>query len=115
MAGDFDSAEANAAAAIADSLKQFDTFTVESYGGVGSEQGELGGELRGAATALSDAAGAGRGRGLGILVGWLLGGGGGVGVGIGLWGDGWAAVSLGDMVCGYCRGRHVGWFIGRYV
>lgn len=117
MAANVENAEAvNAAAAIADCLDEFDAFAVEGYGGAGSDEGELGGQLRGAAVVLFGAAGAGRDRGFGALVGWLLGGGGGgVGVGIGLWGDYWAAVDRGDLVHGCCRDRHVGWLIGRHV
>ena len=109
LAVDVDDAEAaDAAAAFAGFLDQFDAFAVDSDGGAGRDEGELGGGLQGAAAVVFDAAGAGLGRGLGVLVGWLLGGGGGVGVGIGLWRDYWAAVDPGDLVCGDCRDRHDG-------
>lgn len=111
-----DADAADAAAAIADFLGEVRAFAFESYGRAGRDEGELGDYLRGARQLyLSDAACAGRvPLVLGFFVGWLLGGG-GVGAGIGLWGDYWAAVDLIDLVRGYCRDRHVGWFVGRYV
>lgn len=68
LAGDVDGAEAaDAAAAFADVLGEFDSFAVESEGGAGSHEVELGSELLGAAGVLFDAARVGGG--LGVLGG----------------------------------------------